>query len=372
MRVWINLQDPSHTITLPASVSVGIYDIAGHSMNPDNSHTITFDTAGNYIFDFSSVDGGADYQIFDLSRNRASLRDPLLYFNNQVVPTLLIGFDGGLPVALELEQGEDMVSALGSYNSVTVGNLQSGNIIRNQVDTGPMGGYSITAARGNIAAGVLANVQQGDYLGYIDVVGCVNNLAVGTPQQLQAFNQFATINFWNTGANYGGNIGIFTAPDGGASNGQLNQAIGIENDQSVKLFGNVTINGNLATTGRHIDTGFTVQSFISNPSAGTTYVVPNNINTVIIDTDGINANLSYANIELPRHAVHGQQVKLMFLANVTKTGTTGGANIYPGSYGSPVIKYLPNTYPNIAGNTALNFVYASTISGATANVWYRV
>lgn len=370
MRVWINVVDAGHTITLPASVNVGIFDIAGQMTNADDSHTITFDAPGNYIFDFSSVDGGADYQIFDLSRNRVSFRDPLFYFNNNIIPTLMLGYDGGLQTALELEQGQDMLSVLGSINSVAVGTL-TGNIKYNMIDTGSLGGYSVTASRGNISQGTLANVQQGDYLGYIDAVACVNSNLVGTPYGVQAFQQLATINFWNTGSNYGGNVGIFTAPNGGGLTGQLNQAVGIENDQSVTLFGNATINGNLNTTGRHVDTGFAITNLIVNPSSGSTYTIPNNVNTVIFDSTN-SANVSYANIAFPQNPVHGQQIKMMFLANITKSGTTGGANIYPGSIGSPSIKYLPNTYPNIAGNTALNFIYASTISGAAANVWYRV
>lgn len=366
MRVWIDVVDAGHTITLPATVTVGIADIAGHSMNSDSTHTITFDQPGNYIFDFSSVDGGADYQIFDLSRNRASFRDPLFYFNTETVPTLMVGYDGGLAAALELEQGQDIISALGSINTVAIGNLSQGNIKYNAIDTGNLGGYGITAARGNIALGTIANVQQGDYLGYIDVVACVNADAIGTTNQLDAFTQLATINFWNTGSNYGGNVGIFTAPNGGALNNQLNQAVGIENDQSVKFFGDVTIAGNINTTGRHVDTSFTVRSFVSDPLSGSTYTVPNTISTVYIDNDGLHANLSYGNIILPAQPVNGQVVKLVFLSNITKTTTTGGANIFPSPIGSHTIKYLPGTYPNIAGNTSMTLTFASS-----GNVWYR-
>ena len=63
MRVWIEVSDIAHTVTLPASVTVGAYDIAGFN---SDTNAITFDQAvdpavpgsGNYVFDFSSIDGG--------------------------------------------------------------------------------------------------------------------------------------------------------------------------------------------------------------------------------------------------------------------------------------------------------------------------
>ena len=243
LRLWLFVDNNPGTgspyvVTLPNRVSVGVSDIAGYY--PED-HSIHFDAPGDYIFDFSSSDNGESYLISDLSRNRTSFRDSLFYFNNVVVPTLMVGYGSGLQTALELEAGQDIISSLGSINSVAIGDLSTGNIKYNQIDTGSLGGYSVTAARGNIALGTISNVQPGDYLGYVDAVACVNDSLIGTPDQFQAFNQLATINFWNTGSNYGGNVGIFTAPNGGVLSGQLNQAVGIENDQSVKIFGNAIV-----------------------------------------------------------------------------------------------------------------------------------
>jgi hypothetical protein len=72
VRVWIVISDyTTQTVTLPASVSIGVNDISGYN---SSSNTITFDANGNYIFDFSSIDGGTTYFIADPMRNRSTIR----------------------------------------------------------------------------------------------------------------------------------------------------------------------------------------------------------------------------------------------------------------------------------------------------------
>lgn len=72
VRVWIVVSDyTTQTLTLPASVSIGVNDISGYS---STTSAITFDANGNYIFDFSSIDGGSTYFIADPMRNRSTIR----------------------------------------------------------------------------------------------------------------------------------------------------------------------------------------------------------------------------------------------------------------------------------------------------------
>lgn len=256
MRVWIVIEDSSYTITLPSTVTIGVKDIAGY--NPA-TRTISFDSPGNYIFDFSSIDSGNNYLIFDATRNRSTFRDPSLYLNNvdAISPTLLVGYGAGLSAALALEQGQDTISALGSYNSVAVGTLSLANIAYTQMDTGGIGGYSTSAARGNIQVGNIQPVLNRDLVGY------VNSIAYTGTGSGNAFQQVASIDFFATGnssqisyANgLGGNIAFFTAADGSIGLNRVTQAVGIENDQSVNFFGNInaalnmTIGGNLTVTG---------------------------------------------------------------------------------------------------------------------------
>ena len=239
MRVWIVVTNVAHTVTTPASVSIGISDIAGQALNNDGTNTITFDAPGNYIFDFSSIDSGANYLIFDVTRNRATLRDPLLYFNSQVNSTLLIGYGASLPLALALEQGEDKVSVNGSYNSVSANQNYMGNVYYTQGDQGPTAGYSISAFRGNLSAANISPVSNGDFLGY------VNSLSMTGTGSGNAIQSLSSLAFYATGANasagLGGNIALFTAPDQTGSQGflRMRQAVGVENDQSTHMFGNL-------------------------------------------------------------------------------------------------------------------------------------
>jgi hypothetical protein len=72
VRVWIVISNyTTQTVTLPASINIGVNDISGYD---SGSNTITFDANGNYIFDFSSIDGGTTYFIADPMRNRSTIR----------------------------------------------------------------------------------------------------------------------------------------------------------------------------------------------------------------------------------------------------------------------------------------------------------
>jgi hypothetical protein len=244
-RVWIvvnrnTLESPIHTLTLPASVTIGVDDIAGYD---PATRTITFDDVGNYIFDFSSIDSGASYLIFDLKRNRSTLRDPALYFNDQVNSTLLVGWREGLNTALVLNQGQNSVSSRGSYNSAIVSNLANASITSGTVDGQMMSGYTLTSIRGNLEANVFTPTASSDYLGYHNAV-----TYTGFANVANTFQQTASMAFYATGSNVtyglGGNIAFYTKRDGGNGTLQgINQAMGVENDQSVKFFGNV-ITGN--------------------------------------------------------------------------------------------------------------------------------
>ncbi len=54
-----------HTLTLPASVTVGIEGVQNLS-----GDTITFSASGVYIYEFTSSDGGINYTINELTRSR--------------------------------------------------------------------------------------------------------------------------------------------------------------------------------------------------------------------------------------------------------------------------------------------------------------
>ena len=354
MRVWIKVSDVGHIITLPVSVSVGVNDIAGYNVN---DRTITFDSTGDYIFDFSSIDSGNTYLIFDVTRNHATFRDPSFYLNNvdAVSPTLLVGYGSGLSTALNFEQGQDAISTLGSYNSVGVGNLTASLATNNLDNLTGVAGYSISAFRGNLSTtGTAANVKNNDYLGYINSIAYVHDNS-GAALNAANFSQLASVNFFATGANtqgyIGGNIAVFTTPDSG-SNNNLKQALGIENDQSVIMYANATVTGNLTTAGGRVDTGY---QYLGAPSTNFWANITTNVSRLIIDPA---TTLAVGNVTLPNVAVDGTIVSVHSTATITAFGAN---SLQSGT----VVK--PNTAVTLSAGTGVEYFYHEV-----ENTWYKI
>jgi len=64
MRVEVSISSIAHTVTLPATVTVGTAYIQGYASN-----IITFDATGTYILEFTTHDSGAVIAIQDLTRS---------------------------------------------------------------------------------------------------------------------------------------------------------------------------------------------------------------------------------------------------------------------------------------------------------------
>lgn len=68
--VVVNVTNVSHTMTIPASVSIGLFGLEGVSPGTAGvSNTITFGQTGQYAFRFYTSDGGTTVTIVDLSRS---------------------------------------------------------------------------------------------------------------------------------------------------------------------------------------------------------------------------------------------------------------------------------------------------------------
>jgi hypothetical protein len=74
-------------LTLPAAVSQGTTGIQGY-----NASVITFATAGTYIFEFTTSDGGTVIHVAELSRPRAS------FTNAVTAPSVTLTDFAQLPV----------------------------------------------------------------------------------------------------------------------------------------------------------------------------------------------------------------------------------------------------------------------------------
>jgi len=357
LRLWITVSSASHTVAFPSTVSIGSGDIAGY--NP-STYTITFDVAGTYVFDVSSINGGTTYLISDVTRSRASFHDPNFYYNPSATtsPTLFLGYGqnsgyfSSLNLALAGDQGQNILSALGSYNSVSIGNLALGNVQNATLDTGKMAGYTITSARGNLAASTnqVTPIQINDYMGYINVVGYT-----GLQGTSNTWQQMSSIAFYANGGGYayglGSNIAFFTS-NGGASSTTSNalvQAMSINSDQSVDIFANLRTGGGIVERGTY---------YVPIPTAGGTFGANLSTSTIIVD----NALPSLAitgpmNILLPDRAPDKFKFRISVLPQVTT------ANIYANL--GVKINYA-NTTSFSAGNTVVQLTYF-----AATSTWYR-
>jgi hypothetical protein len=259
--LWVNVTNTAHTVTVPVTspgVTIGLSHIAGVNTT---SGTIIFDTIGNYLLEFLTVDAGSNIFINDLSRNYASLRDPNFFFDDAVANTLFVGFGTNTTVlnyAIAADAGRNVLAAQGSYSAISVGNLSQANILYSTLDTGPLAGHNITSARGNLQTGTYTPVSGGDYLGYLNAVTLTGNGSGNT------FQQVSSINFYATGSNVtyglGGNIAFYTGKDGDVAAAHTTyQAMGIENDQSTRVFGNLIVSASA---------GASTSSYVPASSAG--------------------------------------------------------------------------------------------------------
>ena len=261
IRLWVYISSTTHTLTVPTTL-LGLNDVAGVV---SSTGVITFDAIGNYLLEFFTIDAGSNIFINDISRNHASLRDPNMYFDDAVVNTMFIGFGTNASVlnyAIGADGGRNVLTGQGSFSSITVGNLSQANLVYSTVDTGPLAGHNITSTRGNLQTGTFTPVQGGDYLGYLNAVTLTGNGAGNV------FQQVSSINFYATGSNVtyglGGNIAFYTGKDGDvASTHTVYQAVGMENDQSTRVFGNLIVSAS---------TGATTSSYV--PAASTSRGVP--------------------------------------------------------------------------------------------------
>lgn len=349
LLLWINVTSTSHVITLPITspgVTIGLNDIAGANVT---AGTLRFDLAGNYFLEFSSVDAGSNISIRDISRNYATFRDPNFYWDDQVSNTLLIGYGANqtsFDTVLSLEIGQDIVSAKGSYNAVAVGNIYQANINYPSFDTGAnigiMGGYTVTGARGNLQTGTFTATSSGDFLGYLNAVTYTGNVGSG-----YTFAQVSSIGMYANGPSaangLGGNVTIWTHTPGTTSNLMV-QAVGIENDQSTKFFGNV-----IRAAG-FVDQGYQYSA----PSSNFWTIITTGKSRMIFDPT---TTISVGAVTLPNCTVDGTIVSIhstaavtTFTANTQQSGTT-----------------IAPAVSTLAAGTGIEYFYH-----LSENKWYKI
>ena len=334
VRVWLEITNTDYTVTLPDSVNIGVSDIAGYDAD---TLTITFDATGNYIFDISSVDSGTNYLIFDITRNRSTFRDPKLYYNvDTATPTLYIGYPSstGLAVAQAIGQGLDVLNLDGSVSSFGI--TTSANIT-NTTDTG---GFTVAGMRGNIATPTLTPVVNEDLIGYFD-----SYAYTGASGVANTFVHTSAIGMHVKGSNVtyglGSNIAIYTKKDGIDG---LVQSIGVENDQSVKVFGNLT------TAGSEIVTGYQYYA----PTTDFAANVNGGVSRFIMDPTGAITN---GNLRLPAGIADGTVIQ------ISSTETITDLSVWNGSAGG----VKPSANVTLTAGTSIEYFWHNAESK-----WYKV
>lgn len=350
MRIWFVVADITHTIQLPPEVSIGTDDLA--NFDPV-TNSLRFDVPGNFVFDISSADGGDNYLIFDNTRNRVRFRDPSFYFNPDVSPTLLIGFQDVLPLAIQLSRTSDTIQVRGSMTSYG-GVLEHGNTpgigVYNVIDAqqdppvldpeivgnANVGGYSVATTRafvdpetGEFTTDPRALVSSNDYIGYFNFLGLSLDPTKFPTAFEGAFTEFASIRSFVNGyvgggqsGNLvpGGNLVLMTKKDGitNPGTGYLHTALSLENDQSVHTY------GAQVTRGAEVSAGYQYQDLDSDNEVAVSVNTP-----VVLLESGTAATIASVDIMMPAAAYtrDGQRMTISSACDITSVNFLNSTSV---------------------------------------------
>jgi hypothetical protein len=134
LKLQINITNTAHTVTLPASVTLGTSGLQGY-----NAGVITFSQTGIYEFGFGSSDSGAIITVFDLNRALTNFSGADLVIDDvtasgNIIATGVgsrISSAGNVSAATNITAGATVsganVTATGSISAA--GNVAGGNVI---------------------------------------------------------------------------------------------------------------------------------------------------------------------------------------------------------------------------------------------------
>jgi len=148
IKLQINITNTAHTVTLPASVTLGTAGLQGY-----NSNTISFGASGVYEFAFGTYDAGSTITIFDLNRALTNFTAADLQVDDVTATGNIVAGFGGV----------GYVSATGK---VLAGQqiIASGNVVGSNIVTA-----GVVSSTGNVNGG---NITTG---GIVSAVGNVNS-----------------------------------------------------------------------------------------------------------------------------------------------------------------------------------------------------
>lgn len=167
VRVGFNITNVSQTVTLPAAVTQGLVHLQGVSPGTVGvSNTITFGAAGNYAFEFVSVDGGTNIWIFDDSRPSDYFSSNVQIANSRVSTSTSTGalvVLGGVGIGGNLNVG-----GISAFSGNITGNLSvTGNISAGNINSAGIINTVGVSSSGNIAsAGRIQSTSPSGGVGY--------------------------------------------------------------------------------------------------------------------------------------------------------------------------------------------------------------
>lgn len=165
LQIGINVTSIAHTLTLPASVTLGTTGVQGYS-----GGVITFAATGVYQFEFSSVDNGATITLYDLNRPLANYTNVFGYIAG-AGGTVTQATSKSTGVTLNKPSGQITMNnaALGAATivSFTLTNsiISSTDLmVINHVSGGTIGAYTFNAVCGSGSATVYVRNATGGSL----------------------------------------------------------------------------------------------------------------------------------------------------------------------------------------------------------------
>ena len=171
LRFAIVITNTAYTLTLPASVSIGIKSIPGISPGtPGVTNTITYSATGTYIYEFLTSNNGTTISVQDLVNPPANFTNVLTVANTTPSTTTSTGAivtTGGVGVAGNIYAGGNVVATgnVTSGNLITGGSISvTGSVVLS--GTGTIG-YGVGAGgtvsqSGNKSGGVTLNEPSGE------------------------------------------------------------------------------------------------------------------------------------------------------------------------------------------------------------------
>jgi hypothetical protein len=209
-KIEILVPNTGYTVTLPMSVTKNVATIAGLNTG---TNTITFTEVGTFILEFTTVDSGTTYSIFDRSRARDTVQGGSFTVTNVVSNATVSG------ITL-------------SVDTNGIGNITATNFIGNIISTGPnsaiftgnvTAGNVITSGAtsfiyGNIATATQTGITQ---VGTLTTANVSGNITAGNATVSGSFDTCGAVH--DTGIQY------ITATNAGSTNLYSNVSLAIVN-----------------------------------------------------------------------------------------------------------------------------------------------